>query len=1106
MRIGSLERNTMPVEGLLGRTRGRTRPGRRTFQRTLQTTGRSPAPAAIALGAVALIMLVMLIGPRAHAQTSTTGEVRGVVVDASGAPVAGAIVNISGPALQGTAGDITGGDGSYEIGNLPPGLYTITVSEAEAQISRSNVLVQLGKVARVNVRFQPAATRGEVIEIRGRAPLIDQGSTKTGVTLSESDVGSLPTGRNFDELLEIAPGAQPDRFGVSFNGSTSPENSYLIDGMNVTDVGFGLASLSLPMEFVQEMEVISGGYGAEYGRSSGGVVNVITKSGGNELHGSVFGYLAPGALAGSTRFLPNENNSIVFQRNLGYRADFGAEVGGPLIPDTLWFHAGFSPSLQSQDADRVITRFFDADGDQQPDRASDGSIAYQELDRRTLDVPGQVYYFTGKLTYAASPEHRGYLSMFGNPSSNDLVFDDFAVGPDETLLIHERKGVAAGVAHWTSDVLDGDGQIQATFGVQRGRDKQDPGLPGGELQSFRFQDTLPLENFAQYEGAGMPEACLNDAADGFINCPVTNYQVGGIDFFNFDVTVRMHGTLAYRHILEAFGRHRVKVGLDVEDNRFDSRTDFSGGARWWTFAGILPDVSAPTRWRFIQPDAEGDIACGLDLDGDGAPDGLCSENPQGRLANTRTLNFGAFVQDSWTILSNLTVELGLRFERQSLGSADQIAGLVDPFSGDVVGDTAVALNNVAPRAGVIYDWTNEGRSRVFGHWGRYFESVPMDLNARGFSGETVDITFYDPAACSDPLQDPGAYDCAAGGALGSLQLGGSKLVAPGLGGQYMDEIVAGVEYEPIPDLKVGAIYIHRDLGRAIEDVSPDGGTTFVLANPGEVDQDAVNDLRAQADEARAEGDMTEADRLERAAAAYEGVGRFDRPRRVYDALELSLAKRFSQQWTGRLSYTYSALRGNFAGLFSPDTNQLDPNFTSVYDLPELMFNRDGRLPGDQPHQLKLDGYYQLPVEGVGSFVFGGRARAVSGRPHNYLASHPVYGPGESFLLPRGSGERNPFTMGFDLQLAYGRSLGGGMGVELFLSVFNVFNQQLTRRRDALYTFDVADPIGGGDLQDLAHAKNEFSPDGRVVTRNPNFDNATELQTPVSVRFGARVTF
>lgn len=1095
MRIGSLVRNTMPVRPALPRARGprlgRTRRGRITTWPWL------------ALGVIALGWLAV-VAP-ARAQTTTTGEVRGVVVDPAGAPVAGAIVNLRGPELQGTAEDVTGADGSYEIGNLPPGLYTLTVTQAGAKISRTNVLVQLGKVARVNVRFQPPVTGEEVIEITGRVPMIDQGSTKTGVTLSEN-TSNLPTGRNFDELLDLAPGAQADRFGVAFNGSTSPENTYLIDGTNVTDVGFGLSTLSLPMEFVREVEIISGGYGAEYGRSSGGVVNVVTKSGGNELHGSVFAYLTPGPLTGDTRFLPNENSSIVFHRKLDYRSDAGFELGGPLIRDKLWFHAGISPSQQLVRTDRVITRFFDQDGDLLPDRTAGGAIAYQELDRRSIGVPSQTYHFTGKLSYAPGPDHRGWVSVFGNPSNSDVVFDEFAVGPDESLFIHERKGVVAGVAHWTSDVLDGDGQVQATFGVQRGRDKQDPLLPGGELQSFRFQETLPLETFAAYEGARMPDECLNDAMDGFIDCPVTNYQVGGIDFFNFDVTWRMHGTLAYRHIVEALGRHRVKVGVDVEDNRFDSRTDFSGGERWWTFPGLIPDVALPGRVRFIRPDPEGDIPCGVDADGDGVGEGRCVADPQGRLADTRTLNLGAFVQDSWTILPNLTVELGLRYERQSLGAADEIAGLVDPFSGEVVGDTAVTLNNFAPRLGAIYDWTNEGRSRVFGHWGRYFESVPMDLNARGFSGETLDITLFDPSACGDPLANPGGYGCDDAGTLLVVQQGGSKLVAPGIGGQYIDEIVAGVEYEPIPDVKVGAVYVHRDLGRAIEDVSPDGGATYVLANPGEVDRGAVADLRARAEQARASGNMEQAARLERAAAAYEGVGRFDRPRRVYDAIELSVFKRFSQQWTGRLSYTYSQLRGNFAGLFSPDTNQLDPNFTSVYDLPELMFNRNGRLPGDLPHQIKVDAYYQLPVAGVGTFVLGGRARGVSGRPHNYLAGHPIYGQGESFLLPRSSGERNPFSTALDLQVAYGRSLGNDMGVELFVSVFNLFNRQDTLRRDEIYTFDVANPIGGGDVEDLEHAKNEGAGDGRVVSVNPNFDKATELQSPVSVRFGARVTF
>jgi outer membrane receptor protein involved in Fe transport len=1054
--------------------------------RTMPRSTRRPAPIA---AAILILVLGALAAAPALAQAPTTGSVRGVVTDQGGAPLAGAIVSIRGAALQGTADIFTEGDGSYQLDQLPPGLYTLTVTQDNAQISRSNVLVQLGKVVRVNLRMREGA--GEVIEVQGRAPMVDQGSTKTGVTLSENDLLRLPVGRNFDDLLEIAPGAQPDRFGTSFGGSTSPENSYLIEGTNVTDVGFGLATLTLPTEFLREVEIITGGYGAEYGRSSGGVVNAVTKSGSNELHGSVFGYFTPGELTGGTRFLPNENNSIVFQRDLDYRSDFGFEVGGPLIEDKLWFHVGFSPSLQSQDADRIITRFFDADGNGQADRRADGSIAYDEVDRRTVHVPARTYFFTSKVSYAASPEHHGSLTVFGNPSNNDFLFDDFAVGPDSTLLIEEQRGALAGVARWTSDVLDGNGQLEVTAGVQRGRDKQSPALPGGELTAVRFQETRPLNEMFE----DVPPECMASPND----CPVTNYQLGGIEFFSVEETTRLGGVATYRHIFEALGRHRLKVGVDVEENRSDSRTAFTGGTRWW---------SAGDGWlgiEFLQPDPTGDIPCGFDADLDGVLDSLCSRGDSGRVADTRTTNIGAFAQDSWTILPNLTVELGVRFERQALGAAEQVVGTIDPFSGEVVGDTALALNNFAPRAGVIYDWTNEGRSRVFGHWGRYHESIPMALNARGFSGETIDVAFYPGAACGDPFQ-PATFGCDRSMAEPVVQFGGSKLVAPGIGGQYMDEIVAGVEYEPLPDVKVGAVYTHRALGRAIEDVSPDGGATYVLANPGEFDAGAVADLRGRADDARARGDTVTADRLQRIANAYEGVGNFDRPRRIYDALELSVVKRFSQRWMTRASYTYSRLSGNFAGLFSPDTNQLDPNFTSVYDVPELMFNRYGRLPGDQPHQLKLDAYYQLPVAGVGNFVIGGRVRGVSGRPHNYLASNVAFGNGESFLLPRGSGEPNPLSTSFDLQLAYGRPLGNDMGVELFVSVFNLFNQQSTRRRDENYTFDVADPIGGGDRRDLEHAKNEEAPDGRVVVKNPNFDNPTELQLPVSVRFGARLTF
>ncbi|MBW2278718.1 MAG: TonB-dependent receptor, partial [Deltaproteobacteria bacterium] len=211
-----------------------------------------------------------------------------------------------------------------------------------------------------------------------------------------------------------------------------------------------------------------------------------------------------------------------------------------------------------------------------------------------------------------------------------------------------------------------------------------------------------------------------------------------------------------------------------------------------------------------------------------------------------------------------------------------------------------------------------------------------------------------------------------------------------------------------------------------------------------------------------------------------------------NSVELSAEQRFTRDMMVRASYTFSNLKGNFPGLFSPETGQLDPNLTSMYDMPELMANRYGDLAVDRPHQVKLDGYYMRTVENVGRFSFGGSARATSGIPHGYLGAHKWYGLGETYILPRGEAGRSPFTTRFDVKLQYGRELGGGRMIEVFADVFNLFNQQPELDVDENYTYENVNAIVGGDAEDLAHLKvldpgtdltSPFTP-----TQNPNFGN------------------
>ena len=332
---------------------------------------------------------------------------------------------------------------------------------------------------------------------------------------------------------------------------------------------------------------------------------------------------------------------------------------------------------------------------------------------------------------------------------------------------------------------------------------------------------------------------------------------------------------------------------------------------------------------------------------------------------------------------------------------------------------------------------------------------------------------------------------------------------PGIKAQYLDEISLGVEYELFEDFALSVAYINRRIGRVIEDVSSDGGSTYVIANPGEIDSGKIADLRREADQIESM-DPVRAELLRFQADQFEAVGEFDEPTRDYNAIEILAKKRFSKNVFGQASYTFSKTRGNFPGLFSPDTGQLDPNLTSMYDLPELMANRFGNLPQDIPHRFKLDGYYNFVLAANSSIVTGGSVRMASGVPYNVLGSHTAYGTGESFVLPRGAAGRSPFTSAMDIHIAYAHRLSKTMKLEGFFDIFNLFNQQPELSVDQNYTFDNVNPIVGGDKDDLRHLKaldpSNDKPSAVLAEENPNFLNTSSRQAPLSVRLGLRLTF
>src|SRR5229473_2250614 len=282
----------------------------------------------------------------AMAQSSTTGSIEGIVIDQNSAAVRGATVTVTSPNLISPQTATTNDNGRYSILNLPPGPYKISVEATGfAKYEQDNVPVNLGRTSTGDAQLKLASVGATVTVVGGAA--VDTAQNTTGSNVSTEQFSNFPTQRTVQGLYTIAPTVT--RSGLrdatgrdrdpSVAGSSGPENNYILDGLNTSDPAFGGSGANLPFEFVQEVEIKTGGFGAENGHSTGGIFNVITKSGGNEVHGDGFGYF-------STKGLVRKTNEFPFTGSApnGFsELDAGVDVGGPIKKDKLWFFGAFNP-------------------------------------------------------------------------------------------------------------------------------------------------------------------------------------------------------------------------------------------------------------------------------------------------------------------------------------------------------------------------------------------------------------------------------------------------------------------------------------------------------------------------------------------------------------------------------------------------------------------------------------------------------------------------------------------------------------------------------------------------------------------------------------------
>jgi hypothetical protein len=1092
--------------------------------------------AAAALG----VALLLAAGGIARAQ-ETTGRVTGRVTDKdTGMALGGVTVVLQGP--QGEDATLTDDKGVYNFTSLPVGLYVIRfyVANAAAGVEQNGVVIAADKMVRVNAQIAGAvqAQAQEKYVITGKPPVVDIGSARVGANFNSEFMENVPLARTYGDVIERAPGAFVDPSGnVSIGGATGLENIYIVNGVNVTGIEYGNleagtpsigGGTNLPLEFFQEVDVSAGGYQASLGGGMGGVINSILKSGTNEFHGSAFGFWAPYWASASPNSITTVGGSLGYVRKPDFDSSIGVEVGGPIIKDKLFFWTGFSPRFQDTHVFRQTYALqYDPTTMGAAVDANGNPISHELVNwRARIPESRQTYYYAATLDWFPRPEHHLSLAAFGSPNFNDQMrsFNNVEFISDPAWAQEKlTKSNSDFTAHWTSKLFDHRWQIDALLGLHTEYFYERS--PNPELNN---------RNQLEYWGANLSDlehAPGCEPIGGFQPCPVDNYHTGGFGTNKKASGARWMADLKSTHLFDAGGHHEIAWGWHPEYVTYDQDRWYSGPLGNRALVQLYPTGGPPNFNTYSlftlqpgeQPSDFGALRPATDL--------LYPPDYRDDLkANVSSIVNAFFLQENYSPpgLRNLTINAGARLEFQKLY--------------DFHGQAFLDATNVSPRVGAIWDPRSDGRSKVSFFYGRYYEAIPLNVAARYFGGEGIlqrnGVAFSECAAaaqnpyawngsaeyagCNLPPKstaaNPNPMDNAGGGSV-LFNNGSNYAVQSNLAGQYHNEVVATAEREIFEDTTVRLDYQHRWLGTIIEDGAGDQSTspTFVLANPGHIPQEALDNARQYRDSTQAALDAELArmvpndpmlPALQSAAAAAQArltslqqLANAPKPQRTYDAITISANKRFAKRWLARASYTYSRLIGNYDGLYQAEQNYFAPNGNNAYDTPDLYANQNGPLPNDRPHLFHLDGFYTQPV-GRGAFTFGLSFAARSGMPRNYV-SGLVPGQELVMLLPRGSGGRTPTVTELNGKLAYRRALSPKVALEAFIDLFNMLNQQTVVMTDDNYTYSWAGPIVNGTPSDLKYAK-DIS--GAPIVKNPNYGNALLYQRPFSGRFGLRLTF